>query len=56
MKLVTEKHIRGANREFNFEHRVKGVKQTFTTSAISYDNAIKKVWTQVSKAYKALKA
>lgn len=55
MKLVTEKHVRGSNKEFTFEHKVKGVNQSFTTGAISLDNAQRKVWTMVSKAYKALK-
>jgi hypothetical protein len=55
MTLINETHVRGANKEFQFKHRVKGENQIFTIGAINKDNAQRKAWQAVSKAYKAIK-
>jgi hypothetical protein len=55
MILINQKHVRGANKEFVFEHRVKGKKQTFVIGSINEANATRKAWMAVSKAYKDLK-
>jgi hypothetical protein len=55
MTLIEQKHVRGANKEFTFKHRVKGEKKIFTIGAINEENAQRKAWNAVTKAYKELK-